>query len=143
MMAMTDSKSCICINSEFDLFGVPPTQTSLEHGTTVEYHPVAALIDSAPIEFNVPGSGEDYVDLANSFLYVTAKITNESGTDLAPWTAVGPTNLFLHCLFLQIDMYLNDKLIISFVNTCAFRAYLKTLLSYGKAAKDMQLTASI
>ena len=55
-------------------------QTSVEHGKIVEYHPVAALIDSAPIEFYVPGSGEDYVNLANSFLHVTAKITNADGT---------------------------------------------------------------
>ena len=142
-MAMIDSKLCICVNSELDLFGVPPTQTSMEHGTTVEYHPVAALIDSAPIEFNVSGSGEVYVDLTNSFLHVTAKITYEDGTDLAPGAAVGPTNLFLHSLFSQLDMYLNDKLITSSVNTCAYRAYLETLLSYGKAAKDTQMTVSL
>ena len=64
---MIDSKSCICINSELDLFSVPPTQTSVVYGTTVEYRLVAALIDSAPIEFNIPGSGEDCIDLSNSF----------------------------------------------------------------------------
>ena len=122
---------------------MPPTQTNVEHGTTVEYHPVAALIDSAPIEFNVPGSGEDYMHLANSFLHVTAKIMNGDGTDLAPGTAVGPANLFLHSLFSQIDIYLNDKLITSSVNTYAYRAYLETLLSYGKGAKNTQLTASL
>ena len=87
-MALIDSKSCICVNSELDLFGVPPTQISVEHGTTIEYHPVAALIDLAPIEFNVPRSGEHYVDFANGFLRVTAKITNRDGTHLAPSTAV-------------------------------------------------------
>ena len=142
-MAMIDSNSCICVNSELDLFGVPPTQTSVEHGTTVEYHPVAALIDSAPIEFNVPGSGEAYVDLTNSFLHVRAKIAYEDGSDLAPGAAVGPTNLFLHSLFSQLDMYLNDKLITSSVNTYAYRAYLETLLSYGKATKDTQMTVSL
>ena len=121
---------------------MPSTQTSVEHGTMVEYHPVAALIDSFPIEFNVPGSGEDYVDLANSFLHVTAKVTSGDGTDLAPGTAIGPVNLFLHSLFSQIDMYLNDKLITSSVNTYAYRAYLEALLSYGKGAKNTQLTAS-
>ena len=39
-------------------------------------------------------------------------------------------------------MYLNDKLITSSVNTFAYRAYLEMLLSYGKAAKDTQMTAS-
>ena len=76
-MVMINNKPCICVNSELDLFSVPPTKISIVNGTNVEYHSVASLIDSAPIEFNVPGSGEDYVDLANSFLHITAKIKTE------------------------------------------------------------------
>ena len=140
---MIDSKLCICVNSKLDLFGVHLTQMSVEHGTTVEYYSVAVLTYSALIKFNVPGSGENYVDMINSFLHVTSKTTNEDGTDLASSAAVGPTNLFLHSLFSQIDMHLNDKLITSSVNTYAYRAYLETLLSYGKAAKDTQITASL
>ena len=71
---MIESKSCTCVNNELNLFSVPPTQTSVVYCTAVEYHPVAALIDSSPIEFSIPGSEEDYIDLSNSFLHVLAKI---------------------------------------------------------------------
>ena len=60
--------------SELDLFSVPPTQTSVENGTWVEYHPLTTVGDGSPIEFDISGTGEDYIDLANTMLYVQAKI---------------------------------------------------------------------
>ena len=73
----------MCVNSELDLFVVPPTQTSIEHGTSVEYHPIAAIIDGGPIEFNVPGSGEDYLNLANTYLHLGVKVTQANGDRFA------------------------------------------------------------
>jgi hypothetical protein len=40
-MAFIHEGSCECAKSELDLFSVPATQTSIESGTYVEYHPVA------------------------------------------------------------------------------------------------------
>ena len=59
MMAMLNSASSICVKSELDLFSVPPTQTSIVHGTMVESHPIAFIVDAGPVEFNIPVSGED------------------------------------------------------------------------------------
>jgi hypothetical protein len=44
------------MKGELDLFTVPPTQTSIEHGTWVEYHPLSTITDGAPIEFDVNGT---------------------------------------------------------------------------------------
>ena len=55
---------------------------------------------------------------------------------------VGPTNLLLNSLFSQVDVFFNDKLISSSSNTYAYRAYLETLLNYGKAAKNHNLLLS-
>jgi len=65
-----------------DLFSVPPTQTSVKNGTWVEYHPLTRVGDGSPIEFDISGTGEDYIDLANTMLYVQAKITKQDGTNL-------------------------------------------------------------
>ena len=59
-MAFVNSKSCICVKSELDLFTLPPTQTSIENGTMVQYHPIATIVENGPIKFNIPGSEEDY-----------------------------------------------------------------------------------
>jgi len=36
MMAFVHEQSYECTKSELDLFSVPPTQTSMEHGTTLD-----------------------------------------------------------------------------------------------------------
>ena len=143
MMALLDEKSCICVKSELDLFTVPPTQTSIDHGCMVDYHPIAATLDAGPIEFNIPGTGDDYLDLANTYLHLIVKVKKGDGTDLVDANKVGPSNLLLHTLFSQVDVTLNDKLISSSSNTYPYRAYLETLLNYGKAAKESQLTAAL
>ena len=135
--------SCECVKSELDLFSVPPTQTSIEFGQWVEHHPLATITDSGPIEFSISGSGEDYVDLANTVLYVRAQIVKADGTNLAEDSKVAPTNLWLHSLFSQVDVSLNEKLISPSTNTYPYRAYLETLLSYGPAAKESQMTAAL
>ena len=66
-----------------------------------------------------------------------------NGTATAVDTVVGLTNLLLHNLFSQVDVFLNDKLIFSSSNTYAYRAYLETLMNYGTEAKESQLTASL
>ena len=70
----------------------------MEQGSWVEYHPLTAARDGGPIEFEISGSGEDYIDFANTVLYVKANITANDGTNLAADAAVGPENLFLHSL---------------------------------------------
>ena len=69
-MAFAHEMSCECTKSELDLFSVPPTQTSMEYGSWVEYHPLTTLADGSPIEFEVSGTGDDYVDFGNTLLYV-------------------------------------------------------------------------
>lgn len=140
-MALLHSQSCECVKSELDIFSVPPTQTSIEHGQWVEHHPLATITDNGPIEFSISGSGEDYLDLGNTFLYVRAQIVKADGTNLPEDAEVGPTNLWLHSLFSQVDVSLNEKLISPSTNTYPYRAYLETLLSYGKPAKESQLTS--
>ena len=39
LMAFVHEQSCECTKSELDLFSVPPTQTSMEQGSWIEYHP--------------------------------------------------------------------------------------------------------
>jgi len=129
MMAFAHNMSCECTKSELDLFFVPPTQTSMEQGSWVEYHPLTMVSDGWSIEFDVSGTGDDYIDFANTMLYVKAKVTQDNGNNLAANAEVGLVNLFLHSLFLQVDISLNGTLITSSTNTYPYRAMLETLLS--------------
>ena len=153
-MALVHPSSCSCGKSELELFSVPPTQTAIESSQWVEYRPITSLTDSGPIEFSITGSGEEYVDLSESYLQVTAKIVQPDGGDLVQSSdtsgtvtgtdaGIGPVNLWLHSLFSQVDVSLNDRLVTPSMNTYPYRAYLETLLSYGPAAKESYLTAAL
>lgn len=142
-MAFVHPHSCECAKSELDLFSIPPTQTSIESGGWVEYNPISSIADGVPIEFVIGGSGQDYIDLANTQLYVRVEIVRGNNQAIDNQQHVGPINLLLHSLFSEVDLKLNDTLISSTNNTYAYRAYLETLLTYGPAAKNSQLTAAL
>lgn len=140
MAGFIHKDSTPCAKSELDLFVTPPTQTAIEKGYYVEYHPLSTISESGPIEFNISGNGEDYIDLSASYLYVKVKITNSDKTDLVEKAPVAPVNLFLHALFSQIDVSLNERVISSANNTYPYRAYIETLLNYGEDAKKSLLS---
>ena len=113
-MAFVHHESQECTKSELDLFTIPATKTSISKGQWIEYHPISNITDSGPIEFYVSGTGDKYLDLARTQLFVKAKITKANGT---ADTQVGPVNLFLHSLFSKVDVSLNERLISPSTNT--------------------------
>ena len=56
---------------------------------------------------------------------------------------IAPVNNFLHSLFSQVDMYLNDKMVSAATNMYSYRSYLETLLNYSSSAKDSQFSTSL
>ena len=83
------------------------------------------------------------MDLARTQLFVKAKITKANGAALEPNEQVGPVNLFLHSLFSQVDVSLNERLISPSTNTYPYRAIIETLLNYGGDAKSSQLSMAM
>ena len=83
------------------------------------------------------------MDAANTQLYVKAKISRADGAAIAADAQVGPVNLFLHSLFSDVEVSLNETPVTSLNNTYAYRAYIETLLSYGSTAKQSQLTSQL
>lgn len=142
-MSFLHNHSCECAKSELDLFALPSTQTSIESGQWIHYKPISSLSDDGPLEFQVPGTGDDYIDLSHTLLYVKAKITNSDSNSIKDQIHVAPVNNWLHSLFNQLDVYLNQKLVSPPNNTYAYRAYLETLLNYGPAAKSSHLTCGL
>lgn len=140
MSSLIHKDSPACTKSELDLFVTPPTQTAIEKGQFIEYHPLANIRDGGPVEFNISGSGEDYMDLSSSYLHVKVKIVKSDGTSLSEKEPVAPVNLFLHSLFSQVDLSLNERVISASSNTYPYRAYIETLMNYGEDAKKSLLS---
>ena len=142
-MAFVHPLSEECFKSELDLFSVPMTQTSIESGSYVEYNPISSISDGTPVEFVISGTGQEYIDLANTQLYVKVDILKGDNARIDDKSEVAPVNLLLHSLFCEVDVKLNDVLITSTKHTYAYRAYLETLLTYGRDATKSHLASSI
>ncbi len=142
-MAFIHNVSSEATKTELDLFSLPPTQTSIEHGSWVHFKPIATISNAGPIEFVVPGAGDYYMDLAHTHLHLTARILNADGTNLADGASVGPVNNWLQLPFSQVDVFLNHKLVTTQLNTYPYKAYIQTLLSYEGGAKRTHLSSAL
>lgn len=151
-MSFLHTHSSECLKSELDLFSLPPTQTSIESSQWIYYKPVTSLADDAPVEFVIPGHGEDYLDLTHTLLSlrirVESTVATASGEGVASGSAtivpkVGPVNHLLHSMFNQIDVYFNQKLVSPANNAYAYRAYIEALLNYATPAKTSHLTSAL
>jgi len=144
-MAFLHTHSCECLKSELELFTVPPTQATIESSQWIHYKPISSLTDDSPIEFVVPGQGEEYIDLPHTMLSISVQIRptiyKETSKDKDEIDNAGPVNNFMHSLFNQVDVFFNQKLVSPPNNAYAYRAYIETLLNYGPAAKNSHLTS--
>ena len=116
-MSLLHSESPLSATTQLNLFDVPPTIAQTEEGMWVTHKPVTNLADTGHIEFRIQGNADYYLDLANTLLYVKAKIVKAYGAELAADDALAPINLWMHTMFFQIDAYLNDKLVTPSSNT--------------------------
>ncbi len=133
-MAYIHERSADCTKSELDLFESPPTQTSLERADWYQYPPAATITEHGPIDFYVSGSGQDYVDLMHTTLYLRVRLLQRNGNVVAADARVGPINNFLHSLFSQVEVSLNGKIVGHANSLYPYRAMLETLLNYGPEA---------
>ena len=113
----------------------------MEEGSFTEYHPVSVLTSTGPIEFTISAENFNYIDLANSFLYVRAGVTTAAGADLAKNVEIAPECNFVHTLLTQVDVYLNGSLVTQSNNNYPYQAFIENLLSFGQEAKKSQLSA--
>ena len=66
-------------NSALCLFDQPAVQTDFIRNQTVDYYPLTNVTSGGPIEFTIPGSSEEYIDVNDIQLYILAKVTEADG----------------------------------------------------------------
>lgn len=132
-MAFINSHTSPTIKTELDIFAIPPTQNSVESGSIQCYRPVSALTDTAPIEFIIPASSEEYIDLSHITLHLFVRIVGQQNQNVAP------VNNFLHSMFSQVDVFLNQRNVCPPTSHYSYRSYIEKLLNYGNEAKDTHL----
>jgi hypothetical protein len=146
-MAFINQHSSFNLSTSLDIFGLPPTQTSVESGHYTTFRPLAPLNNNSPIEFVVSGTSDEYIDLAHTMLYLQVKITKHVNPPVGQAEVgnihnIAPVNNWMHSMFSQVDVYLNQKCISPPSNCYNYRAYIENLLTFGKDAKKTHLQSS-
>ena len=131
---------------EFDIFGIPPTQLTVERDLVTEHRPISILNANSLIQFVIPTAVDEYIQLRETLLYMKIKIdiAKKAGGDvgLSDWQKIAPVNNLLHSLFKQVDLEIEGKSVTLAPQTYAYKAFFETLLGYTKDAKDSFLSAA-
>lgn len=111
---------------EFAIFQQTPLDTGIQDVKWINFSPISQLSDNSAIDFQISPDTGSYIDLKRSLLNVKCKLVDSDGANLtdyiSPFTLatcpqVGPINLFLHSLFQQVDVALQDQIITPSVGT--------------------------
>ena len=99
-----------------------------------------ASLDESDIEFLIPADHDTYIDL-NIQLYLRGKLTKADGTDLDDKDHTCMVNNLLYSLFKQGNISLNG-VTITHAALNHYRAYLETILTYGRITASSHLTSA-
>ncbi len=131
-----------CATSGLCMFDTIPVQTDIQSSKYIDYHPISNIEGAdTPIQFEVKGTSEDYIDCDSIFLALQVKITKADGSDIADADKAGLVNLPISTLFQDVSLMLNDKQIEGGNQTYPFSAYLATLSQFKNQAKKTHLEA--
>jgi hypothetical protein len=140
-MMMTEE--CPCTLHETEFFEPIPKQVVLDKGQWVDIHPLNNLSTDGPIEFDINGSADEFIDLNNTMLQIRVKIVNAAGdADLVATDVVAPINNWLHSMFSDIILNISGKVVEGGSHHYPYKAYLTNLLTHNKTSKETQLKTS-
>lgn len=108
MSIYEDSDECSLSTLEF--FDTLPTQTAVEKAYDVEFLPMSTVRDGGVVEFFVPASAEDYIDLKNTKILIKARILKNDSTACTD-EVVAPVNNFLQSMWSNIELLINERLV--------------------------------
>ena len=140
---MIHEHSAECSISPLEWFCLPPTQTAVEKTYNVDYQPLTSIRQNAPIEFYIPASTEEYIDLKNSRLHLKIGIVQANGDDCDADQVATPVNDIFNSLWSNVELFLNDRLISHSNNTHGYTSIISHLIHDSEeslhSARGMQL----
>jgi hypothetical protein len=124
--------------TELKIFDDHPPQVVIESAYFEDIYPTSSLDESnSVIEFVIPGSNVDYLDLNDTLLSVQLKVLKMDGTNIKE--EYEAANFFLHALFKDVSLYLNDVLIEGGTTLYPYKAAIDTMLNFDTQTMKNQL----
>jgi hypothetical protein len=121
------------------LFLTPPTEAGIENKSWINIRPTSQITEGGTIDFNVPGNTLKYMSLYDSRFYVKSRIVKKDGTAFGEDEFASPVNLFLHSLWSQMDVSIQQVSVSSGVST---KYPMKALIDYTLGTTDTEWNSS-
>ena len=128
-----------CAKTELCIFDTVLPQVVIDSANFEEIYTFNALDGFSDIKFLIIGSNTEYLDLNDTLLSVTVKVLGEDKNDLEKDADVTPSNYFLHTLFKDVCLTMNNEIIEGGNDKYAHKALIETIINYGKDTKDVYM----
>ena len=126
------------------LFSTPPVDTGLLKIHWQEFHPVSLLNKGYPIQFTIPPTSSEYVDLNRTTLYMKVRIIKPDGSPVNKEDDVTFSNLTARSIIKQMDVSLQHQVISPNVGiNYAYKAYIDRLMGYSEDVKETMLQSEL
>ena len=124
------------------LFDDADVQMDITRNVRVDYYPVHNIIPNAPIEFNITGSPDEYIDLGDIRILLHLKIIKKDKTawDLAK-DKVAFINQPVSSIFQDVFLKIADNQVEGGQHLYPYNAYLSSLLQFHPSAKKTHMQA--
>lgn len=128
-----------CKSSALCLFDEQEIQMDISGSGITDFHPLNSITPNSPIEFKIPGTVENYIDLGDLQLLVQLRIRK---TDGKAWNAddqVCFVNLPISSIFQDVFLKIGDTQVEGGQHLYPYNGYLSTLLQFHPSAKQTHL----
>ena len=122
-------------SSSLCIFDKPGFQTDILKSYYIDYYPLSSLGDGGPIEFHIPGNGDDYIDVNDIMLYLNFKVLKADGSDIEATDKVGLINLPIASLFQDVSLTLGETQIEGGQMCYPYRAYFDAVMQFQPSAQ--------
>ena len=132
---------------ELSLFEQPPLMAAIASEEYVDYRPTSSGLNSGSLDYTIPMSSSQMVDLKACTHHFTFKIVHANdGSEVSVENEpmVGPVNYIGATLWDSLELYLNDTLVTpSGGHHTGYRSYLEALLDTSRFKKSSELQAGL
>ena len=130
--------------SELKIFDDHPPQVVVDSAYFEDMHPQGSLESDNIIEFYIPASNTDYLDLNDTLLTVQVKVVYKNDKEMKSDDKIPPpvpSNFFMYALFSDVTLSLNNTVIEGGESLYPYKACMSALLNLPSDAREFELKA--
>ena len=130
-----------CKSSALCIFDEQDVQTDIIGNIVTDYYPLTSLAAKGPIEFHVPGTVDEYIDLSDLTILLHLKITKKDGSNLAAGDKVCFINQAISSVFQDVFLTIADTQVEGGQHCYPYNGYLSSLLQFHPSAKNTHMSS--